>query len=296
MLWLNGLNGKGGKGQLWVVMQRSSNDSHFDTTCTGMVVMWWQTSNDGEWRCRAIQDLSTIDGMMPFVISGDDVVRWWTSLMDLQGSKHLYWLVPITINWGDDVDAVKNDDMMVCYLVYVSISFLLILAFEEPVSPSDALLFLAFWSVPPRYHLPMTHNAICFAFTLNFSIRAHWVVPSVNIFRILYVNVVAINWLGLFILSFLSLGASWFGTIVNCTCLPLSSGMSTLCFDTASVSKKADVVFSWILGLIVTFITIMSWFGSSTFSSDDIQLHALTILLCATCRSSKIPTSKSFWL
>ena len=37
--------------------------------------------------------------------------------MDLQGSMHPYWLVPITINHDDDVDVVNNDDDEVAFLL-----------------------------------------------------------------------------------------------------------------------------------------------------------------------------------
>ena len=47
MLWLDGFNGKEGKGSYrWLHRGRVKNESHFDATCTGTNWNWWAGDGD----------------------------------------------------------------------------------------------------------------------------------------------------------------------------------------------------------------------------------------------------------
>ena len=168
---------------------------------------------------------------------------------------------------------------------------------EGLLSPSDTLLFptIAFQSVPPRCCLPVMHNESCFALTLYFSWSDLCVVPSVNVFKILWVNVAASNLVVLLNCSFFKSAALGSGVIINFTHLPTSLGKSFFLFDSVGVSRNLAVVLNCIIGLIVAFMMTISYASVSVLVRDDILPDTQAILLCATLRSSNNSMIISFW-
>ena len=164
------LNRKGGERQLWVVTQRSvMNESRFDATCTGMnwKCKWW--CSDDEWGCCAIQDLSTINGMMPFILETVNMMvgevgccnYWWD-----EGWFFSHWLISLLM-------------ACCCHVLVVLFAF------------SSKLSYLTL----PNIFLPVMQAASCLGQTwYNLSCISLWVVPSANFLRILYENVAARKW------------------------------------------------------------------------------------------------------
>ena len=80
------------------------------------------------------------------------------------------------------------------FLVYCDFAF-----FGVPSSCPESLLFL---SDPPRYLRPVKYSANCFGLTSYLSCIFLWVVPVVNLVRVLNASVAAMSRNGLFLFSF----------------------------------------------------------------------------------------------
>ena len=161
----------------------------------------------------------------------------------------------------------------------------------EASSP-DALCFLAFWSVPPKYLWPVKQAASCFALMAYLACISRCVIPFPNLHSILYASVAANNWVGLLSFSFCKCFDCGFGVMVSCTLASTSSGSSAF-LGIFTLSMRPSRAFTWMRGWVTTFRVAMSCGAVRDRDRWASTLQALEVCLWATSRSSKSSLSKS---
>ena len=102
----------------------------------------------------------------------------------------------------------------------------------------------AFLSVPPKYFHPVMHRASFFGLTWYSSCISCWVIPSPNLFIILYVTIAANSLVGLFGFSVTNLSFAATRVMVSLNHLFLSSGRSILCQLFSGSLNHPGIVFT----------------------------------------------------
>ena len=223
-------------------------------------------------------------------------LQWWASLVDLQGSKNTYRLVPITptrmMMWMLRKMMRHFWNWWGCTLLC---RWSLWLWWSTIFSRELAFSFQWF-SVGATQILPTSNNVeSCFGLTLNSSCISHWVVPFPNLLNILQVNIAVRRHVGLSTHSFAMSSVFGFEVIVSLTMVLMSTGRSVFLDVINGLSKNPSSVLTWISGLVLVFKTLISWAKFNVFDNLDRVLHDLLRCSCVTSRSSNNFVNKSLW-
>ena len=175
--------------------------------------------------------------------------EWWASSPVLRGSRHPCPLLPIThlVGFLFTRCCEGNRNLTIKYLV---LNYCVFAFFGVSSSFPESLLFL---SDPPRYLRPVRYSANCFGLTSYLSCIFLWVVPVVNLARVLNASVAAMSWNGLLLFSFFISSDEGDGVMEYSI---LSSSVFVVpSFDVLAPgsSKNPSKVFTCIKGLIVVF-------------------------------------------
>ena len=155
--------------------------------------------------------------------------------------------------------------------------------FDVPSSCPESLLFL---SDPPRYLRPVKYSANCFGLTSYLSCIFLWVVPLVNLFRVLNASVAAMSRNGLLIFSFFINSDEGAG-VIEFSILS-SSNCRTPFLDVLAPgsSRNPSMVFTCISGLMVVFRRSSSCLDVSVLDRPAISLQLRPKYSCAISKLS----------
>ena len=144
--------------------------------------------------------------------------------------------------------------------------------FVVPSSCPESLLFL---SDPPRYLHPVKYSANCFGLTSYLSCIFLWVVPLVNLFRVLNASIAATSQNGLLIFSFFINSDEGAGVIEFSILSSSDCRIPFLDVLAPGSSRNPSMVFTCISGLMVVFRRSSSCLDVSVLDRPAIspQLH-----------------------